>query len=96
MDYFAQICESTAERSEPEHETSTLPSVLNPHQNTLLLLTAIVQPELMIMDLLVALQKQQQCPYLQMPRMNILLRITHSPHNERDGPFRCCFPNKPS
>jgi hypothetical protein len=33
MDYFAQICESTAERSEPEPELSTLPNVLNPHQH---------------------------------------------------------------
>jgi hypothetical protein len=96
MDYFAQICESTAERSEPEPKPSTLPNVLNPHQNTLQLLTGIVQPELMTMFLLFALQKQQQCPLLQMPRRNILLRITHSPHNECDRPFGCCFPNKPS
>jgi len=96
MDYFAQIRESTAERLEPEPKPSTLSNVLNPHQNSLLLLTGIVQPELMTMDLLFALQKQQQCPYLQMHRMNILLKITHSPHNECDGPFGCCFPNKPS
>lgn len=57
MDYFAQICESTAERPEPEPEHSTLPHVLNPHQNTLLLLTGTVQLELMTMDLLYALQK---------------------------------------
>jgi hypothetical protein len=76
MDYFAQMCESTAERSEPE--PSTLPNVFNPHQNTLLLLIGIVQPEMMTTDLLFALQKQRQCPYLQMPRMNILLRITLS------------------
>jgi hypothetical protein len=79
MDYFGQICESIAERSELEPEPSTLSNVLNPHQNSLF-----------------ALQKQQQCPYLQMHRMNILIRITNSPHNECDGPFGCCFPNKPS
>jgi len=96
MDYFAQICESTAERSEPEAKPSTSPNVLNPHQNTLLLLTGIVRPELITMDLFALQKQQQQCPYLQMPRMNILLRITHSPHNQCDGPFSCCFPNKPS
>jgi hypothetical protein len=96
MDYFAQICESTAERSEPEPKTSTLPNVLNPHQNTVLLLTGIIQPELITMDLFALQKQQQQCPYLQMPRMNILLRIKLSPHNEYDGPFGCCFPNKPS
>jgi hypothetical protein len=43
------MCESTAERSKPE--PSTLPNVLNPHQNTLLLLIGTVQPELITTDL---------------------------------------------
>jgi 7-cyano-7-deazaguanine synthase in queuosine biosynthesis len=95
MDYFTQMYESTAERSEPE--PSTLPNVLNPHQNTLLLLIGMVQPELMTTDVVVYFAETEAMSIPADAQNEYFTQNNSlSTHNECDGPFGCCFPNKPS